>query len=118
MFGKLGGRLLRSVSPADLRKWRQLVIVGAFAAGVIVPVAPNPGAHFALALTLVALFELWLLLVALGHRRHAAPPDPPPGQQRLPMAIAIPNRTRPATAHAHPKSVRRKGPATIDLRER
>ena len=111
------------IPPAALRKWRRWVIIGAFAAALILPIAPDPVSQLMLALPVVVLYEVSLWLVVLVHsRRHrhqASPPPAPPRQpapQRLPMAIAVPHQ-RPRTQRpARMDPIRSAGPAIIDLR--
>lgn len=111
------------IPPAGLRKWRRWVIIGAFAAALILPIAPDPVSQLMLALPVIVLYEISLWLVVLVHsrhtKRHPAPPPPAPvrpAPQRLPMAIAVPHRPR---SHRPPRMepIRSVGPAIIDLRE-
>lgn len=116
------------IPPAALRKWRRWVIIGAFAAALILPIAPDPVSQVMLALPVVVLYEISLWLVVLAHSRHHRPrrqasarqaPPPPAPQQRLPMAIAVPHHRRPQRPHRPPRMdpIRSAGPAVIDLRE-
>lgn len=113
---------LAPVPPEKLRKWQQVVVIGAFATALILPVAPDPVSQLMLALPVVVLYELTFGLVVLVHLRHdrrlqaITPAPPPPGPQRLPMAIAVPHRPRAG----HPSRIdpiRSAGPAIIDMRK-
>jgi sec-independent protein translocase protein TatC len=89
------------VSPAALARRRQLVILGTLGAALILPVAPDPVSQFLLALPIIVIYEgtIWGLAYLQRPRRsrQKLAPKPRPAQQRLPMAIAIPHRPRPAT---------------------
>ncbi|HEY2003642.1 MAG TPA: twin-arginine translocase subunit TatC [Candidatus Saccharimonadia bacterium] len=113
---------LTPIPPESLRKQQHVVIIGAFAVALILPVAPDPVSQVMLALPVVAMYELSFGLMVIVHLRRdrrlqaTPPPTPPPGPQRLPMAIAVPHRPRAG----HPSRmdpIRSVGPAVIDMRK-
>jgi sec-independent protein translocase protein TatC len=130
------------VSPAALARRRQVVILGTLGTVLILPVAPDPVSQFLLALPIIIIFEgtIWgLAYVQRPRRTVPAPPSRPrPSQQRLPMAIAVPHRPRPAIpprpfrrpappppavppprVRANPiEPIRRSRPGIIDMREK
>jgi sec-independent protein translocase protein TatC len=112
------------IPPAALSKWRRWVILGSFGAALILPIAPDPVSQLMLALPVVVLYEISIWLVVLAHARRSRrrkldrPPEPTPGPQRLPMAIAVPNRTRPQVQRRTAMDpIRTPRPQIIDLRE-
>jgi sec-independent protein translocase protein TatC len=63
------------IPPARMQRWRKWVILGAFSAAFILPIAPDPVSQIMLAVPIVILYEasLWLLLFRHRPRRMAAP---------------------------------------------
>jgi sec-independent protein translocase protein TatC len=94
------------VSPIVLARRRQIVILGTLGAALILPVAPDPVSQFLLALPVIFIFEgtIWGLAYLQRPRRARPAPATPRrlAQQRLPMAIAIPHRPRPAARPLQP----------------
>ena len=120
---------VRPVSLASLRRWREWLILGAFGAALILPIAPDPVSQILLVLPVVGFYEFSMWLLDWTHRRPTRDPKPtaapaPVAQPRLPMAIAVPNQrprrdvrtpapaARPRTPTAHPARSK-----IIDLRE-
>jgi sec-independent protein translocase protein TatC len=112
--------------PAKLKGLRRWIFIGAFAAGLILPVAPDPISQAMLALPVVVLYEISLWLVVWQHRsrrRRAARQAPvypaqlskPPAPAPRPRPQARPRPVDPAFAPVHPAFTR--APRVIDLRE-
>jgi len=107
--------------PAGLRRWRKWVIIGAFGAALVLPIAPDPVSQVMLALPIVIQYELSIWLVVLAHRRRRRlePKPQPRSSATVAASSSIPRPPR----HVRPprpvmESVVRAGhPRVIDLRE-
>jgi Sec-independent protein secretion pathway component TatC len=108
----------RPIDPKRLKHWRRWVVLDAFAAALVLPIAPDFVSQLMLAIPVVVFYELsiWVLVWQHARRnRRVHPPSAPPGPPRLPMAIAVPNRPRAKPAPAM-EPVRARRRPTIDLR--
>ena len=95
--------------PAGLAKARKWVIIGAFAAALILPVAPDPVSQILLAMPIVVMYEVSIMAIRLRHRlRPARGVFASQSQSTL-------GATREQIRH-RPNVLR--GPAIIDLRGR
>jgi sec-independent protein translocase protein TatC len=97
------------IPPAFLKRWRKWVILGAFAAALILPIAPDPVSQVMLALPIVVLYEVSIWLVSWNHFRRR--PRHSPQLAPVPASVPAPVPTRPQPQR------RLAGPRVIDLRE-
>jgi sec-independent protein translocase protein TatC len=114
--------------PARLRKWRKWVILGAFTAALVLPIAPDPVSQILLALPVVVLYEvsLWLVVLANLRRRRAPAPHPrpytqaadqPAGRLPEPAPVEVP-RHQPAMFRPALDPLHRPRVHAIDMRAR
>jgi sec-independent protein translocase protein TatC len=108
------------IPPATLRKWRKWVILGAFAAAFILPIAPDPVSQVMLALPIIILYEVSIWLLVYRHRPRRTPvPEVRQqptriGTQRPMTVVAATGRPDRQAAGVDPFRVRR--PKVIDMR--
>ncbi|MBW4061721.1 twin-arginine translocase subunit TatC [Candidatus Saccharibacteria bacterium] len=109
---------IRPIPPSALIKARKWVIIGAFAAALILPIAPDPVSQVMLAMPIIIMYEIsiWLIKYKAWRRRGAiatpvvALPLPEAAAQHVgpPASVSRPPRARHAPMR----------PQVIDLRSR
>jgi len=62
---------IKPMGPRQVRKWRKVVIVGAFAIAIITPSAPDPLSQVILAMPMILLYEATLLYLTVRGRRRS-----------------------------------------------
>lgn len=95
---------------SPLRIW---VALGSFFLAMVLPVLPSRLIHFAIAVAIIGLFEV-AIQASKRLKPHLPVKEPPPGPQRLPMAIAVPHRPSTTPTVVDPLKTQRS--RTIDLR--
>jgi sec-independent protein translocase protein TatC len=109
------------IPPTALRKWRKWVIIGAFAAAFILPIAPDPVSQVMLALPIIILYEVSIWLLVYRHRPRRMPVPEfvsrpvRPGVVRPMAVVAATTRRETRAAGVDPLRVRR--PKVIDMRQ-
>jgi sec-independent protein translocase protein TatC len=117
------------IPPAGLKRWRKWVVIVAFGAALILPVAPDPVSQIFLALPIVVLYQVSIWLIELTHHHRtrvvraseARPtPQPAPATTHRPQAQV---RQQPARQpkldqpHQLPPRVLDLRPRVLDLRQ-
>lgn len=97
-----------------LENWRKWLFLSVFAAAIVLPIAPDPISQIVLAIPVALSYQVTIWLLLMGHRTNIKVPTPQTGPQRLPLAIAMPNQSRPGPIVDPLRAPKSK---TIDLRE-
>ena len=113
------------LTPKKLGRWRKWVVVGSFAAALILPITPDPLSQMMLALPVVVLYELsiWMIWTVRHFQPYGAV-----RQSLEPVMLASAHHGKPSTLRPAispparvPRPVRQRqfsyGPQVLDLRE-